>query len=219
MSAYFGGRYVFLTDRKWADLVSRSMITHIESLPFWVIGSLVIKSILISSHFHLGTDNDCNRPAGFMWIALTLQQLSHLATYDAISFFIFVPQNFGFRSQYILLLLGWIDSLDWWASSKIFVWSSWSFGTTRSSSNHNIPLSSSLKRLLGSLFILSLMWNMPISDFCFWMIWSSSEQRTWMSSSTVGCNKLNPSSRSGWRMWQCDFRLKVLATTLVFPEW
>jgi hypothetical protein len=36
-----------------------------------------------------------------MWMALILQQLSHLATDAAISFFIFVNQNFDFKSQYI----------------------------------------------------------------------------------------------------------------------
>jgi hypothetical protein len=179
--------------RKWADLGSRSIITQIESLPFCVIGSPILKSILISSHFHLCIDNDCNKLAGFMWIALTLQQLSLLATYTTISF-ILVHQNFDFRSQYILLLLGWIDSLDRWASSKILVLSSWSLGTTRRLSNQNTPLSSSLKRLSGSLVIFSLMWNIPLSDPCFWIIWSSSEQRIWMSSSTTGCSKLNPAS-------------------------
>jgi hypothetical protein len=81
-------------------------MTYIESLPFGVIGCPVTKCILISSYFQLGIDNDCNRLASFICIALTLQQLSHLAIYVAISFFILVHQNFDFRSQYILLLLG-----------------------------------------------------------------------------------------------------------------
>jgi hypothetical protein len=120
------------------------------------------------SHFHSGTDKGCNKPVGFMWIALTLQQLSHFATYASISFFNLVHQNHNFKPRYILLLSGWIDNLERWASSRILVLSSWSFGTTRQSSNHITPCSSSLKWLLGSLFIFSLRWNMPLLILVPW---------------------------------------------------
>src|SRR6185312_9332920 len=39
---------------KWADLVSRSTITHMESCPFCVLGKPTTKSIPISSHFQTG---------------------------------------------------------------------------------------------------------------------------------------------------------------------
>jgi hypothetical protein len=37
-----------------------------------------MKSILISSHFHVGIGKDCNGPAVFMYMALTRLQVSHL---------------------------------------------------------------------------------------------------------------------------------------------
>jgi hypothetical protein len=48
--------------------------------PFAVLGNPTIKSILMSSHFHVGIGNDCNGPAVFMCMALTRLQVSHLAT-------------------------------------------------------------------------------------------------------------------------------------------
>src|SRR5207253_7692221 len=53
-SASFGPWYVSLTGMKWATLVRRSTITHMESYPDWVRGNPTIKSMLISSHFHSG---------------------------------------------------------------------------------------------------------------------------------------------------------------------
>jgi hypothetical protein len=73
-------RVIFLTGRKWAILVSRSTITQIESYPFAVLDNPIIKSMLISSHFHVGIGKDCNGPAVFICMALTRLQVSHLAT-------------------------------------------------------------------------------------------------------------------------------------------
>jgi hypothetical protein len=46
--------YVVRTSIKCATFVRRSIITHIESLPFGVLGSPLMKSMLMSSHFHSG---------------------------------------------------------------------------------------------------------------------------------------------------------------------
>jgi hypothetical protein len=73
-------RVICFDCRKWAILVSRSTITQIESYPFVVLGNPTIKSMLISSHFHVGIGRDCNGPAAFMCMALTRLQVSHLAT-------------------------------------------------------------------------------------------------------------------------------------------
>jgi hypothetical protein len=56
-------------------------------------------------------------------------------------------------------------------------------------------------------------------DYCSLIIWSLSEQQTWMLSNTAVCSRLNPSSTSGWRIWQCDFHLKASATTLALTGW
>jgi hypothetical protein len=72
--------YFTLTGRKWAILVSRSMITQMESKPFAVLGNPTMKSILISSHFHVGIGKDCNGPTALRCMAMTRLQVSHLAT-------------------------------------------------------------------------------------------------------------------------------------------
>jgi hypothetical protein len=72
--------YFTLTGRKWAIFVSRSMITQMESKPFAVLGNPTMKSILISSHFHVGIGKDCNGPTVFICMALTRLHVSHLAT-------------------------------------------------------------------------------------------------------------------------------------------
>jgi len=105
------------------------------------VGSPEIKSILTSSHFQLGIDKGWSKPA-FMWTAFMRQQLSQRATKAAVSFFHLCPLSKGFRSGYILLLPGWIDSLDEWASDKIWSRSSRFFGTTNWSLNHRILFSS-----------------------------------------------------------------------------
>jgi hypothetical protein len=80
-SAYAINGYFTLTGRKWAIFVSRSMITQMESYPFAVLGNPTMKSILISSHFHVGIGKDCNGPAVFICMALTRLQVSYFATY------------------------------------------------------------------------------------------------------------------------------------------
>jgi hypothetical protein len=52
-----------------------------------------MKSIPISSHFHWRICNGCNKPAGIRFSVLILWQLSHMATYSAISLFIPYHQN------------------------------------------------------------------------------------------------------------------------------
>lgn len=136
-SAYFLAGYTVLTGRKCADLVSLSTTTQMESYPFWVWGNPTMKSMLISSHFHSGMFKGWRVPAGLRWLALTLRQISHSDTYLAISLFILVHQNCCLRSWYILLLPGWIDSREEWASSRICFLSSKSFGTTSRVLNHN----------------------------------------------------------------------------------
>jgi hypothetical protein len=44
---------------KWADLVKRSMMTHIELYPREVRGKPTMKSILMFSHFHSGILKGC----------------------------------------------------------------------------------------------------------------------------------------------------------------
>jgi hypothetical protein len=63
--------YVVHTEMKCATLVRRPTITHIESLPLGVLGSPLMKSILMSSHFHSGMGNDWSNPLGFWCYALT----------------------------------------------------------------------------------------------------------------------------------------------------
>jgi hypothetical protein len=49
--------YVVHTGMKCASLVRKMIITHIESLPLGVLESPLIKSILMSSHFHSAMGN------------------------------------------------------------------------------------------------------------------------------------------------------------------
>src|SRR5688572_14093766 len=97
---------VVFTGMKWATLVRRSIITQIESFPFCVRGSPVTKSMPISSHFHSGTGRGCSRPTGFWCSAFVRWQVSHRATYCAISFFIPLHQYLALRSRYILVVPG-----------------------------------------------------------------------------------------------------------------
>jgi hypothetical protein len=56
--------YVVDTGRKWADLVKRSMVTHIELYPREMRGKPTMKSIHMFSHFLSGMLNGCRFPAG-----------------------------------------------------------------------------------------------------------------------------------------------------------
>ncbi|MFS7983403.1 hypothetical protein Hanom_Chr11g00974131 [Helianthus anomalus] len=93
-------------------MVNRSTITQMTSLPFLVLGNLVTKSIVMSSHFHTGISNCCSRPEGFWCSVLTCKQVKHLDTYSAISFFIPIHQKFFLKSWYILLFPGCMVYLD-----------------------------------------------------------------------------------------------------------
>jgi hypothetical protein len=63
-SAYCLTLYVVATGMKWADLVKRSMMTHIELYPREVRGKPTIKSMQMFSHFHSGILKGCRFPAG-----------------------------------------------------------------------------------------------------------------------------------------------------------
>jgi hypothetical protein len=88
---------------KWAVFVSLSTITQIESFFLAVRGKPIMKSILMSSHFHMGIDNGWSTPDDFKWLAFILWQVSHSATYLAISTFILDHQKLLFK---ILVHLG-----------------------------------------------------------------------------------------------------------------
>jgi hypothetical protein len=51
-SAYYPTLYVVATSMKWADLVKRSTMTHIELYPHEVRGKPTMKSMQMFSHFH-----------------------------------------------------------------------------------------------------------------------------------------------------------------------
>jgi hypothetical protein len=155
---------------KWVVLVNRSTITQIESFLLEVHGKPTIKSILMSSHFHKGIVNCWSTPADFKWLALTQWQVSHSATYLAMSTFMFEHQKFFLKSWYILVLSEWIENLERWASSKIFFRSFGSTWTTKCCSKHTTSFESLRKQLyLGSSF--------AIFYFISWMPSSSSESK------------------------------------------
>jgi hypothetical protein len=74
------------------------MITQIESFFLAIRGKCTIKSILMSSHFHIGIDKGWSTPADYKWLAFILLQVSHSDTYFAMSTFILDHQNFSFKS-------------------------------------------------------------------------------------------------------------------------
>src|SRR5207237_5220325 len=92
-SAYVLVGYLVFTGMKWAVLVSRSTITHMESYPFCVRGKPTMESMWRSPHFHKGIANGCSCPADLRWSALTRWQTSHSVVYLAISPFIRVYQD------------------------------------------------------------------------------------------------------------------------------
>jgi hypothetical protein len=63
-SAYYLTLYVVATGMKWADLVKRSMMTHIELYPREVRGKPTMKSIQMFFYFHSGMLKGCRFPAG-----------------------------------------------------------------------------------------------------------------------------------------------------------
>jgi hypothetical protein len=82
---------------------------HIESLPLGVLGSLLMKSILMSSHFHSGMDNGWSNPLGFWCSTFSHWHISHCVTNLAISPFIPLHQYLSRISTYILVAPGWME--------------------------------------------------------------------------------------------------------------
>jgi len=157
----------------------------------------------MSSHFHSGILKGWRVPAGLRWLALTLRQMSHSDTYLAISLFILVHQNRCFRSWYILLLPGWRDSREVWASSRIYFWGSKSLGTTIRLLNHNTFWLSWWKQLTCGYPSDNLLWISftPLSFFCASMI---NSRRVGVSSiwANVPCGSIFPSQskETHWRV-------------------
>jgi hypothetical protein len=141
-SAYCPTLYVMATSMKWADLVKWSTMTHIELYSREVRCKPTMKSMQMFSHFYSRILKGCRFPAGLKWSAFIFWQVSYSDTYFAISHFILVHQKFFFKSWYILLVSGWIEYCEQWASFMILWWSSKSFGTTRRSLNHRTPSAS-----------------------------------------------------------------------------
>jgi hypothetical protein len=170
--AYYLTLYVVDTGIKWADLVKRCTMTHIELYPHEVRGKSTMKSIQMLSHFHSGMLRCCRFPVGLKWSALTLRHMSHSDTYFTISLFILVHYKLFFKSWYILLVHGWIEYLEQWESSMILRRSSKSFGTTRQYWNHRTPSASCRKHYASPNF--SLWWIWPIPMFVLWAVMTSS---------------------------------------------
>jgi hypothetical protein len=61
-SAYCPTLYVVATSMKWADLVKRSTMTHIELYPHEVRGKPIMKSMQMFSYFHSGMLKGCRFP-------------------------------------------------------------------------------------------------------------------------------------------------------------
>jgi hypothetical protein len=132
---------------KWVDLVSRSMINQME-LNLWPVrGRPTIKYILMSFCFQTGILRGYNNPACLIWSAFTLRHVSHSATQRTVSHFIRVHQNCAFKSWYIFVPSEWMEYLEVWASSNIFLRNPWFFGTTKWSLNQRVSCSSTRKQL------------------------------------------------------------------------
>jgi hypothetical protein len=54
---------------KWADLVKRPTMTHIELYPCEVRGKPTMKSMQMSSHFQSGMLKGCRFSVGLKWLA------------------------------------------------------------------------------------------------------------------------------------------------------
>jgi hypothetical protein len=146
-------------------------MTHIELYPCEVRGKPTMKSMQMFSHFHLGMLKGSRFPTGLKWSALTLQHVSHSDIYFSISRFILVHHKFFFKSWYILLVPGWIEYREQWASSMILRWSSKSFRITRRPLNHK-TLSTSCRKHWASPNS-NLRWRWPISTPVLWVAMTS----------------------------------------------
>jgi hypothetical protein len=85
-------------DIKWVYLVKQYTMTHMELYPYKVQGKPTMKFIHMFSYFHSGMLKGYKFLACLKWSALTLQHVSHSATYFAISRFILDYQIFFFKS-------------------------------------------------------------------------------------------------------------------------
>jgi hypothetical protein len=56
--------YVVDMSMKWANLVKRSLMTHIKLYPHEVRGKPIMKYMQMFSHFHLGMLKGCRFPTG-----------------------------------------------------------------------------------------------------------------------------------------------------------
>jgi hypothetical protein len=139
-----------------------------------------MRSIPISSHFHSGIFKGCSSPTGLWYSAFTLWQVSHNDTYSAMSHFIPYHQYQVFKSLYILVLPGWIEYAESWASRSMSSLSCFRLGTHVHFPNHRVPWLSSKK----SLVLLSLI-NYRIS-FSF----ASSNCPSRISASKVGSTSI-----------------------------
>jgi hypothetical protein len=148
---------------KWADLLKRSTMTHIELYPREVWGKPTMKSMQMFSYFHSGMLKGCRFLVGLKWSALILRHVSHSDTYFAISCFILVHQKFFFKSWYILLVPGWIEYHEQLTSFMILQWSSKSFGTTRRSLNYRTSSASYRKHWASSNSNFRRRWPIPTS--------------------------------------------------------
>ena len=209
----------------------RSTITQIESYPFVVGGNPTMKSILISSHFHEGISKGWSIPAGLRWLALTLRQISHSDTYLATSRFILVHQNRCLRSWYILVLPGWMEYLERWASSRICFRSSKSLGTTSRFLNHKTPSPSKWKHATRGSFYLSLclIFSMPILSFWAAITWSRRVGVRTMLARVPSATIAKFIFSISWHKVSCKtiaetqlqlaLRLNASATTFALPGW
>ena len=106
---------------KWEDVVVLSTITHMESYCFLLLERPTPKSILMASHFDVGTLIIWVRQPGLRCSALTCWQLGYLATYSTMSLFIPSYQYICLRLWYILVEPGCMEYLELWASATILV--------------------------------------------------------------------------------------------------
>ena len=87
ISISFSAKILFWIGIKCTLLVNRSTMTQVESTLCAVLGSFVIKSIVMSSHFHTGIYNGCILPWGRWCSALIFLQVKHRSTNHTISRF------------------------------------------------------------------------------------------------------------------------------------
>src|SRR3954469_4360569 len=97
---------------KWGDLVNRSTTTQMVSCPAVVLGNPHTRSMVMWSHFQLGTSKGCNKSLALSWSAFTCWQVKHRATYFTTSFFIPGHLNCLCKSRYILFPPGCIANLE-----------------------------------------------------------------------------------------------------------